>query len=98
MCWQQFCSRDFSQFTFITKLVVDGLKAEAKDLLVWDRDLKGFCVRVTPTGKKIYFSFYRTMSGKQRKPAIGMHGKVTTEEARQIAKKWIKCIEQGSKI
>jgi len=82
----------------LTKLVVDGMKAEAKDLLVWDRDLKGFGVKVTPTGKKIYFVFYRTMSGKQRKPAIGLHGKVTAEEARQIAKKWIAAAISGHDI
>ena len=82
----------------LTKLVVDGLEAEAKDLVVWDRDLKGFGVKVTPTGKKIYFAFYRTMSGKQRKPAIGMHGKVTAEEARQIAKKWIAAAISGHDI
>lgn len=51
--------------------------------------LKGFGVKVQPTGKKSYFAYYRTPSGQQRKPAIGLHGKITTEEARQIAKRWI---------
>jgi integrase len=82
----------------LTKLVVDGLKPEAKDFIIWDRDLKGFAVKVTPTGKKVYFVFYRTASGKQRKPAIGLHGKVTTEEARQIARKWIAAAITGHDI
>jgi integrase len=82
----------------LTKLVVDGLKSAAKDLVVWDRDLKGFGVKVTPTGKKIYFAFYRTSSGKQRKPTIGLHGKVTAEEARQIARKWIAAAISGHDI
>jgi hypothetical protein len=69
----------------LTKLVVDGLRSEAKDVIVWDRDLKGFGVKVTPSGKKIYIAYYRTVSGKQRKPTIGPHGKVITEEARQVA-------------
>ena len=73
----------------LTKQIVDGLKSGAKDFIVWDRDLIGFGLKVTPTGKKVYFAFYRTTSGKQRKPAIGLHGKVTTEQARQVARKWL---------
>jgi hypothetical protein len=38
------------------------------------------------------------MSGKQRKPAIGLHGKLTAEEARQIAKKWIADSNSGKDI
>jgi integrase len=82
----------------LTKTVVDGLEPNAKDLVVWDRDLKGFAVKVTPTGKKIYFAFYRTQSGQQRKPSIGLHGKLTTEEARQIARKWIAAAVSGQDI
>ena len=82
----------------LTKLVVDGLKLQAKDLIVWDRDLKGFGVKVTPSGRKVYFVFYRANSGKQRKPTIGLHGKVTTEEARQIARKWIAAAISGQDI
>jgi integrase len=82
----------------LTKLVVDGLRSEAKDVIVWDRDLKGFGVKVTPSGKKIYIAYYRTVSGKQRKPTIGLHGKVTTEEARQVARKWIAAAISGQDI
>ncbi len=82
----------------LTKTIVDVLEPNAKDLVVWDRDLKGFAVKVTPTGKKIYFAFYRTQSGQQRKPSIGLHGKLTTEEARQIARKWIAAAVSGQDI
>jgi integrase len=82
----------------LTKLVVDGLRSEAKDVIVWDRDLKGFGVKITPSSKKVYFAYYRTTSGKQRKPTIGLHGKVTTEEARQIARKWIAAAISGHDI
>jgi integrase len=82
----------------LTKSVVDALVQEAKDYVVWDRDLKGFGLKVTPTGKKIYFAYYRTLSGQQRKPAIGKHGKVTAEEARQIAKRWIAASIAGQDI
>ena len=77
----------------LTKSVVEGANAGPKDIIVWDRDVKGFGLKVTPSGKKVYLAFYRTQSGQQRKPTIGVHGKVTAEEARQIAKRWIAAAE-----
>lgn len=48
-----------------------------------------FCLKIQPRGRRCYFVYYRTVSHQQRKPAIGLNGKITTEEARQIAKRWI---------
>ena len=48
-----------------------------------------FCLKIQPRGRRCYFVYYRTVSHQQRKPAIGLFGKITTEEARQIAKRWI---------
>lgn len=82
----------------LTKAVVDALPQRGKDYIVWDRDLKGFGVRITTTGKKTYLVYYRTLSGQQRKPAIGVHGALTAEEARQTAKKWIALAVTGKDI
>ena len=82
----------------LTKSVVERVEAVSKDIIVWDRDVKGFALKVTPSGKKIYFAYYRTQSGQQRKPTIGVHGKVTAEEARQIAKRWIAAALNGKDI
>lgn len=73
----------------LTKSLVESIKPGPKDVIVWDREVKGFGLKVTPAGKRIYFVFYRTRSGQQRKPTIGIHGKITAENARQIAKTWI---------
>jgi integrase len=72
--------------------------ASEKDIIVWDRDVKGFGLKVTPSGRKAYFVFYRTLSGQQRKPSIGVHGKITADEARQIAKKWIAAALTGQDV
>ena len=82
----------------LTKSVVERVESVSKDIIVWDRDVKGFALKVTPSGKKIYFAYYRTQSGQQRKPTIGVHGKVTAEEARQIAKRWIAAALNGKDI
>ncbi len=73
----------------ITQGVITRLQPEAKDFIVWDTDLKGFGVKVTPKGQKTYFIYYRTFSGQQRRPSIGKHGKLTADEARKIARQWL---------
>ena len=49
----------------ITKRTVDGLRSEAKRYHAWDSELKGFGVRVEPTGRKVYIVKTR-MQGEQR--------------------------------
>lgn len=34
----------------LTKTLVEGIKAGSKDIVVWDREVKGFGLKVTPTG------------------------------------------------
>jgi integrase len=82
----------------LSKLVVEKAEVRSKRYAIWDSEIKGFGVKVQPTGKKCHFAYYRTPSGQQRKPSIGLHGKITTEEARQIAKRWIGAALAGQDI
>ena len=38
----------------ITKRTVDAIKPHDRERVVWDDDLKGFGVRVHPSGRKVY--------------------------------------------
>ena len=70
----------------LTKKFVDRLPPNPeKDFCVWDDDIAGFGVRLNPGGKKTYIFQYRNKLRKERKYKIGIHGIVTTEEAREIA-------------
>ncbi|HAU29491.1 MAG TPA: integrase [Rhodospirillaceae bacterium] len=73
----------------LTKRVIDSAKAGTKDTILWDTDLKGFGCKITPAGHKVYFCYYRTKGGQQRRPKIGDHGVLTCEEAREVAKRWL---------
>jgi integrase len=73
----------------LTKSVVESVEPGPKDIIVWDRDVKGFGLKVTPKGKRVYFAYYRAANGQQRRPIVGVHGVMTAEDARQIARKWI---------
>jgi integrase len=73
----------------LTKRLVESASPQNKDILLWDSELKGFLCKITPTGKRNYFLYYRTKDGRQRKPKIGDHGAITCEQARVIAQQWL---------
>lgn len=79
----------------LTKRIIESTLPQSKDVLLWDTDLKGFLCKITATGKKSYFLFYRTHDGRQRKPKIGDHGAVTCEQAREIAQRWLAEVAQS---
>ena len=68
----------------ITKRTVDTLAPQERERVVWDDDLKGFGVRVHPTGRKVYIVKTR-YRGKPVKVTIGPHGAVTPADARTRA-------------
>ncbi|MCZ6640365.1 MAG: site-specific integrase [Gammaproteobacteria bacterium] len=80
----------------LTKRAVEGLQCEEKEFIVWDTEIPGFGVRVRPSsGRRVYILKYRTKKGTPRKPAIGPHGNITTEQARSIARTWLAEVHKG---
>lgn len=65
----------------LTKRVVDQASANSKGTGLWDDELKGFGLRVWPSGRKVYIVKCR-IKGRQRFITIGPHGPVTAEQAR----------------
>jgi integrase len=81
----------------ITKRTVDSLKAAKSDYVRWDGDLKGFGVRVRPSGAKSFVAVFRT-GGRNtplRKITIGTFGKLTVEQARVAAARILAKAELG---
>ena len=71
----------------LTKRIIDATKpAFDHDVFRWDAELRGFGLRVKPTGVKSYILQYRTMIGISRRVTIGQHGRLTADEARRLAK------------
>ncbi len=68
----------------IIKRTVDALAPQELDRIVWDDDLKGFGVRVHPSGRKVYIVKTR-YRGRTVKVTIGPHGAVTPADARTRA-------------
>lgn len=81
----------------LTKTSVDALGApESKDLFVWDTELRGFGVRVTPKGFKSFVLQYRMKNKASRRMTIGGFGTPwTVETARKEAERRLLKIRQG---
>ncbi|HKK67628.1 MAG TPA: integrase arm-type DNA-binding domain-containing protein, partial [Bacteroidales bacterium] len=78
----------------ITKKMVDKMEPPAKgQTFVWDTELKGFGVRITP-GSKSYFIQSRA-NGKTRRMTIGRSDKYTADEARKIARERLRDMSSG---
>ena len=65
----------------ITKRTVDALKPHERERVIWDDDLKGFGVRVHPSGRKVFIVKTR-YRGRIIKMTIGPHGAVSPTYAR----------------
>ena len=49
----------------LTKLVVEKAETKSQRYTIWDTELRGFGVKVQPSGRKSYFAYYRTQSGQR---------------------------------
>ena len=68
----------------ITKEAVDALQPGKVAVYLWDTEISGFGVKVTPAGHRSYILQYR-MGGRDaptRRFKLGDHGKVTPDAAR----------------
>jgi integrase len=72
----------------VSKRIVEALEVQDRDVDHFDEDLKGFGVRVRPSGRKTYFVMMRHKC-VMRRFTIGSHGAVTAEAARLKAKQII---------
>jgi integrase len=81
----------------ITKRAVDAAKARKADSYLWDNELSGFGLKVTPTGRKVYLVQYRLggRKGRTRRVTIGQHGQITPTFARDEAKRLLGAIATG---
>jgi len=64
----------------LTKTVIEKAPTKDQPYFLFDDQLAGFCVRITPGGKKTYYVQYM-INKKIKRVAIGAHGIFTTERA-----------------
>jgi integrase len=81
----------------ITKKLVDATAPGERDQFVWDMELRGFGLKVTRGGRKVYLIQYRLpgQTGTPTRFTIGAHGRLTPDGARGEAKRLLGLVEAG---
>ena len=80
----------------ITKRFVESLAPNPeKPTQHWDSALKGFGIIVLPSGRRTYCIQYRNQHRILKRLKIGVHGQITTEEARALARKNLAGVTHG---
>jgi integrase len=89
--------RGDAQVPKLTKRVIEGLTSTGTKTgtLHWDSELKGFGIRVFPSGLKTFVVKFRTRSGRQRWLKIGTFGPLAPERARELAKLELAKVVEG---
>ena len=69
----------------LTKRFVESLRPGTLDQVIFDDELPGFGLRLFKSGKRSYVVQYRNAQGRSRRMTLGLHGKITAEQARLLA-------------
>jgi integrase len=80
----------------LAKRIIDALRpAPGGDLFVWDNELRGFGVRMKPSGTASFVVQYRTPQGRTRRLAFAKVGTITPHEARAKARRLLAEAQDG---
>ena len=82
----------------LTNTSVASLPPKSTPYDVRDSAMKGFLVRIHPTGKKVYYYDYRNDAGKRQRYCIGTHGTLTAPNARDAALIQAGKVAQGENV
>ena len=85
----------------LTKRFVDAIRPDrsGRDVFRWDAGdgaLKGFGIRMKPSGAASYLVQYRNKEGRTRRLVIGKVGTLTPDEARNLAGDALRAVARGS--
>jgi hypothetical protein len=78
----------------LTKRTVEAALPRTAEYVLWDGDIAGFGVRVTPGGRKSYLVQYR-VGTRSRKLTLGAHGVLAPEQARTLAIQTLAAVKTG---
>lgn len=79
----------------LTKSAVDAAQPQTEAVELRDTLVPGFLCKITPAGRKVFMLQYRTNAGERRKPALGLYGELTVEQARSLAQEWLAQVRRG---
>ncbi|KAG0771671.1 hypothetical protein G6F22_016289 [Rhizopus arrhizus] len=79
----------------LTKTAVEAAQPQPQAVELRDTVVPGFLCKITPAGRRVFMLQYRTNAGERRKPALGLFGELTVEQARVMAQDWLAEVRRG---
>lgn len=79
----------------LTKRAIDAVRRDGTDRVSWDHELRGFGLRVKPSGAKSFLIQFRNRQGRSRRLTVGQYGRMTPDEARREARRLLSDVERG---
>ena len=80
----------------LTKRTVTAIKPDPlRDTYAWDDEVRGFGLRVKPSGIRSFIVQYRNTSGISRRITLGKFGVLTIEQGRKLAKRALADVING---
>lgn len=85
-----------SRRTKMTKRAVDAIVPPASgEINLWDSEVPGFGLRVRYTGSRVYVVEYRNRAQRKRRVTLGPHGRLTVDQARDLARQILAAVARG---
>ncbi len=82
----------------LTARTVAAQTPKDKPFELFDTEIKGFLLRVEPTGTMTYYLAFQNTEGKRRRRKIGTHGNLTPVQARDVAQQLAADVAHGVDI
>ena len=81
----------------LTKRTVEAVKVKAADVFLWDTDLKGFGLKVTPKDRRVFVAQYwaPNLQRVRRRVTLGTFGILTVDQARVAAQRLLGRVANG---
>lgn len=81
----------------LTKRFIDTLTPSDRDLFVWDTEVKGFGLKITPAARRVFLCQYWApgLARVRRRMTLGSYGVLTVDQAREAAKRILGRVSSG---
>ena len=80
----------------LTKQFIDNISNKINEQVFYDTKTTGLHLKVSASGRKAFYLYYRNRNGDQRRPKIAHYGVMTLEQARAKAKVMLGEVAKGN--
>lgn len=85
---------DAAKWQGVTHDGADG-RVRHSQYVIWDTELQGLGLRITPAGTKTFVVFYRTQAGRKRLSKLDRYPRMTLAQARREARRQLGSVASG---